>query len=209
MNITERLAEPDMATAKMGQGFSLLRRVRSDKLVAVSKVLSVRRSELIAFGNENGKNRLAMHTMVSGDILRRKLQREVLGDLSLREVVSALVDDVPSLQEPQTLVFESVRVVRATSNGEGDHYLEAVLDEQSAMEHAVEIEAIRASLDSWNYDDAPDFRWADLPMHLALGKMGPETPTATVQEVREATSKLLRPPFQVQLGVSELHLSRH
>ncbi len=209
MNIRSYLKDPSTKGRKVEQGFSLLRRCYDRDLVATCAQIQDRHRNISVRSDERGRNRLAIHTLVSGDILQHRLQLNVLGQLSVRRVLYQMLDDVPSLTDRWLLTVASLRMRQDVRDAGGPHYLEAVFDADGATQLQDEIGDIRISLQRWAEDDDPPFVWSqEMPLHLALAATGPLASVELVDGLEQTANELLRPPFQIEMTTTQLTLPR-
>jgi len=204
----DRLKAPETQGRKVSQGFSLLRRCYDENVVAKSAELQARHRILSVLSDDKGRNRLAVHTLASGE-LERPAQLQVLGGLGLRKVLGRALTDVPALMTRRTLTVAEFRMRQDLRNMRGKYFLEAMFTPQGVAELQEEIDGIKASFESWAEDGDPTFTWSErVSPHLGIAATGSLASKNFVDQVEQTANEIFQPPFQLELTTTQLTLPK-
>lgn len=207
MNIRSRLKDPSTEDRTVDQGFSLIRRTYDNDLLAKCAELAARRSDLINRSDMDGRNALAINTLLRGDIAANANLKRTLGGLGVRSVLYKMLEEVPSLSERWRLTVSGLIVRQDPRNIEGLHYVEAVFDRDDTARLKEEVDNIRSSLRGWANEGDPAFAWArKVPLDLSVASTSTHASAESVKSLEQVANEVLRPPFKVQLTEPQLIL---
>jgi hypothetical protein len=195
MNIAGRLKQPELATRTVDGGFSLLRRCVDGRLLVGCGALQSAYPETSIKSNVNGRNRLGMHLLVSGEVR----QQRAIGRVSLPAALGRIADTVPSVMRSLDVDIVGLQTVRDFRNDQGPYYLEACFSEDSRRALEEESSAVTQVLESLApASDAP-FSWSELPETMGLASLPANSSPGKLQEIEQAAKIILQIPLRIGL----------
>jgi len=207
MNIRAHLADPETHGRTLADGFSLLRRCYDNSLLTGLGEIRSRFPSVYfpALAATEDRKPLAIHVLGSRD-LGQFVQVSGLGGLSLVPVLRGLLEDVPQLDERRSLTVMRLRVRDDTREDDHHHYLEAIFDNEGTERLCEDVNGVRRSLLRLGVDDAPDFTWSHLPLHMQLAVVEPDASRGLVRDLGRAANRILQPPFDITMTAAQLWL---
>jgi hypothetical protein len=204
MKIETRLHDPVIAAKKVGDGFSLFRRTGDQTLLGSCARLAATYPGLAVESNINGRNRLALHLLFSGDVQKNAR----LSDIDLPKALRTIQTQVPSIDTNTKVEFETVRIREDMRSNHTQSYLEAVIAEQTMEKLDQDSKAIKKALESLApHCSSEAFKWRLPTDSLTIATLPEGTPPGVLDMVLETAQKEFPTPFTATFTAAHCTIS--